>query len=194
MKTTKAIVVHLVLLTMVLPCMADGVLRNASAAVSEVSTSLDCPPSYVDEWYFPDAVATSQVFMASVAAISNNWQSITNEWPAIRDNYDMRVMFRNLAGFAGTNAFLGILSVVVDDARTNAVSRKVVVDTLMASRTPLWMFVPDHYDLPCVSNLLERVIPLFPDDEQRQQHYRSVLSGEYKRHLDEERACGAIEY
>ena len=186
--------VHLVLLTMVLPCMADGVLRNASAAVSEVSTSLDCPPSYVDEWYFPDAVATSQVFMASVAAISNNWQSITNEWPAIRDNYDTRVMFRNLAGFAGTNAFLGILDFVIDDARTNLVSRKTFSDMVAATRTPLWMFVPDHYADAAVSNLLTRAKPVFSDDENETMFIDMVLSGEYKRDLDKRRRDGAIEY
>ncbi len=194
MKARMLILLTISLLVSRLAYSTGTLCRAVGQVVDLCETSKWCAVVNVDDTGYDREIYTNTLFLSSVGIFSNDWQSITNEWPAMRDNYEMRVVISNMAGFSGTNAFLGFLGVVVDDARTNAVSRKVVVDTLMASRTPLWMFVPDHYDLPCVSNLLERVIPLFPGDEQRQQHYRSVLSGEYKRHLDEERACGAIEY
>ena len=127
--------------------------------------------------------------------VADDEQGKTRSTGGIRGSWmGLKVVFRNMAGFAGTNAFYGIMDFIVNDAATNAVSRGVVVDSLMAPRTPLWMFTADHYDIPAISNLLEKVIQVFSNEPEERDHYRSVLSGEYKRHLDDMREDGAIEY
>ena len=191
MKLTYSIII---VLAFVFQSAIAAPLQDAIVSVSELSSSLGCPSSYVEEWNFPKAVISAQVFTTAASTISNNWQSITNEWPVIRDDYDKRVFFRNMAGFVGTNAFLGILGHVADDAVTNLVSRKAFIDMVSAPRTPLWMFVPDHYSDPAVSNLMLRVRPIFEGDGNATMFIDTVLSGEYKRYLDDARTGGAIEY
>lgn len=172
-----------------------GVCMDATTAIVNLcNTSKWCMVVNVDDTGFDREIYTNEVFKSCVQSISNNWQSITNEWSSIRDDFEKKVVFRNMAGFAGTNAFYGIMDFIVNDAATNAVSRGVVVDSLMAPRTPLWMFTADHYDIPAISNLLEKVIQVFSNEPEERDHYRSVLSGEYKRHLDDMREDGAIEY
>ena len=169
-------------------------VSRASFVSGSPVASMDAPPSYVNEWYFPRTVSENATFKEAVASVSNSWQSITNEWPAIRDDFGRRVIFRSMIGFAGTNAFLGIMGQIVQDGATNAVSRKVVMDSALAPRTPLWMFVADNYAALPVSNLLIRIIGIYPEGDPFKAHFQSILSGEYKQWLDDARASGAIEY
>lgn len=172
-----------------------GELVDATTAIVDLcNTSQWCKVINVDDTGFDKEVFTNGLFKTCASVISNNWQSITNEWPLIRDDSEKRIIFRNTIGFAGTNAFYGIMGFVVEDAATNAVSKEVIIDSLMAPRSPLWMFTADHYDLTIVSNLLERIITVFAGALEEQAHYRSVLSGEYKRYLDDARSEGAIEF
>ena len=175
--------------------LAEGTMRNAVRQIVDLcNTSQWCSVSNVDDTGINREIFTNTLFLSSVSLISNSWSTITNEWPLLRDNESSRIVFRNMAGFAGTNAFLGILNHVADDAMTNLVSRKVFIDMATAPRTPLWMFIPDHFSEPAVSNLMSRARPIFEGDGNATMFIDTVLSGEYKRYLDDARAGGAIEY
>ena len=99
-----------------------------------------------------------------------------------------------MAGFAGANAFLGIMNFVAEDARTNATAKADLPNAVSATRTPLRAYVIDHYSDPPVSNLVLRLVSVYSDDPENKTFYEEVLSGEIKRQFDEMRAAGALEF
>ncbi len=174
--------------------MSQGLETAVSNVVAICESSRFSTVYAVEDMGFRAEVYTQDVFVASSAFLSNNWQNSMLEWPSIRDKYETRVVFTELAGFAGTNAFLGILNAVAMDAQTNAVSKSILPRLAAVTRTPLGTYVIDHYSDPPVSNILQRLISVFDDAPVENAHYRRVLSGEVKRQFDEMRACGALEF
>lgn len=174
-------------------CVVGGVVENTvSNVIAICEASRYSMVTSVDDMGFRAEVYTQDVFSAAAACLSSNWTSISNEWPSIRDKYETRVVFGEMAGFTGTNAYLGFLGVVVADAQTNAVSKAMLPDFVTALQSPLRHYVIDNYSTSAVSNLILQLITVFSDDPQRTWHYRRILSGEVKREFDNLRSYGII--
>ncbi len=173
---------------------ADMPLYNdVLAIVSMCETSRYCAVENVADTGLDHEIWQSRTFREIVADVSNNWTSISNEWPSIRDKYETRIVFGEMAGFTGTDAYLGFLGVIVADAQTNAVSKAMLPSFATAMRSPLGYYVVDNYFKPAVSNLVLQLTSVFSNAPGDRAYYRGVLSGEVKRELDKVRSYGAIE-
>lgn len=173
---------------------AEGLYSNCCEVVSLCDNSRYCLVENVEDMGFEPEVYTCAVFRTAVEYFSNNWQRVTNEWPRIRNEYKTRVVFGELIGFTGTNAFFGIINAMITDAQTNAVTKKVLPNCVYATTSPMNTYMVYHYAEPSVSNIFLRLISLYDDTPMQKQSFKWCLSGETMRHYEDRRAVEEAEH
>ena len=135
----------------------------------------DCP--YAPSLYLRTP-ANAQMWNA-IDSMSNHVDDAVLILPYIVTNDLRRNIFLNMAGHAGTNAFLRVWDGVLDMAETNAlaVSPQQIDDFNSAAASPLENYPVFFYDLPMVQSLLTRTRNLFPSQSEEWDWYNKTLTG-----------------
>ena len=136
---------------------------------------------------FSPATRNDAPFMDAVSVVSNSWQLLIADWGYYGTNSEMAIMIPHLAGFAGTNAWIGIWTSILDihDANASICPVRFISEVQKPAGTPLEHFAHKNYSLPVISNLLLRTWAVYPKDDLSQSNYfSSIFSGEYKQELE----------
>ena len=169
-------------------------VRTAISNFCVTATARSCPADYVSEWGYSPRLYGEDFFKAAVATVSNDWQTIASDWPYYTIRTEERTAIGELIGFAGTNAFFGIINAMITDAQTNAVTKKVLPNCVYATTSPMNTYMVYHYAEPSVSNIFLRLISLYDDTPMQKQSFKWCLSGETMRHYEDRRAVEEAEH
>ena len=99
----------------------------------------------------------------------------------------MSAIIPHLAGFAGTNAWMGIWNALLDihETDTNRCPIGFISAIHSPPGSPLEHFAHKHYTLPSISNLLLRTQALYPTNNlEETEYFRSIFNEEYKQELE----------
>ena len=183
--TTKASnmkrILFVFFLTTLIPAKAENEapFRLLFDAVVEERLDLDffhdCP--YAPSLYVRTP-ANAQMWNA-IDSMSNHVGDAVSILPDIVTNDLRRNIFLNMAGHAGTNAFLRVWEGLLDIAETNAitVSPQQIDDFNSAAASPLENFPVFFYDIPTVQSLLTRTRNLFPSQSEEWDWYNKTITG-----------------
>ena len=146
---------------------------------------------YIREWGFSRRIYAAVPFTNAVAAVSNHWQEAMADWDYFATNAEQRLLFRNIVGFSGTNAFFGVWDALMD-IHTNAPAKcplAYIDDFSVPPATPLEEYVFLNYSLPAVSNRLARFRAFYPStDQEMQEYFDEIMSGFRKAEIEAVRA------
>ena len=155
------------------------------------------PPLLVEMHAFSPATCAAAPFTNAISAVSTNWQSIIANWDYYGTNSEMVILIPHLAGFAGTNAWIGIWSSLMDIYEADASKCPIgfIAEIHSPAGSPLEYFAHKNYTLPVISNLLRRTQALYSsDDLQKVEYFHSIFSGEYRQELEFEENWNRVSF
>ena len=194
-KMNKKTVLTMLAAFSILPLMADVPdVRTAISNFCVTATARSCPADYVSEWGYSPRLYGEDFFKAAVATVSNDWQTIASDWPYYTIRTEERTAIGELIGFAGTNAFFGIINAMITDAQTNAVTKKVLPNCVFSTSTPMRTYVVYHYSTPSVSNILIRMLSIYDDTPSQKTAIQWCLSGKMMRRYEDRRMVEEAEH
>ena len=135
---------------------------------------------FVKDWGFAPQSYSAAPFTNAVHAVSNHWQEAMADWDYYATNAERRLLFRQIAGFAGTNAFIGIWNALLDISEVDMerCPKEFIRNLRVAASTPLENYVFLHYQLPSISNCLVRSQTLYSTTNTvMREYFNDIFSG-----------------
>lgn len=167
------------------------VLRAMEELRTYCATSVFSHVEYVRDWGFSPRSYQTPPFSNAVCVVSNHWREIGADWNSFATNDEVRLLLRNIVSYAGTNALVGTWSALVD-LYTQKPDQRILgfIDDIHAPATgPLEDYVFLNFDIPAISNCLLRSKALYsPTNTEMHAYYDSILSGEYRKTIEDQRA------
>ena len=172
-------------------CKGDLFVRPAIDDLRTYCATSNCGDLlYVKSWGSSPAANSASTFVHAVASVSNHWQGAFDDWGRYATNSEIRLLMENVVSFAGTNAFIGLWGKLLDmyEQQPDPVLLKFIDEIHAPSTGPLEDYVFLNFDLPAISNCLLRTKALHsPTNTEMRAYYDSVLSGEYRETIEDQR-------